>query len=313
MVAQLNVFTEPQQGASYDDLLAVARRAETLGMDGFFRSDHYLPIGPPSGLQGVTDAWTTLAGLARETKRIRLGTLVSCQTFRHPATLAISVAQVDAMSGGRVELGIGTGWYEAEHEAFGIPFPPLGERFDRLEEQLEIITGLFQQSPDDEPFQFEGRYFQLTGTANPPRPAQDHIPIIMGGAGPKRTPAIAARFADEFNIVFAPLSTFHEQRRRVTAACEAIGRDPGTMRYSAALVLCCGEDEAEFRRRASAIGQDPDELRETGAGGVVDEVLEVLARWQEAGVSRFYLQMLDLTDLEHLDLVVEAYRKDLPT
>jgi alkanesulfonate monooxygenase len=280
-------------------------------MEAFFRSDHYYPMGSASGLSGPTDAWTTLAGLARDTSRIRLGTLVTCQTFRHPSVLAITVAQVDAMSGGRVELGLGAGWYVAEHEAFGIPLPSLGERFDRLEEQLQIITGLWQQPLGGEPFHFDGEYYQLSGTPAPPRPAREHIPIIIGGGGPKRTPALAARFADEYNVAFAPLSRYEEQRQRVTAACEAIGRDPATMRYSAAMVLCCGRDEEEFRGRARAIGREPEELRQNGACGLVGEVLEVLARWQAAGVSRFYLQMLDLTDLDHLDLVVDAYREQM--
>lgn len=308
MTAQLVAFTEPQQGASYDDLLAVARRAESLGMTGFFRSDHYYPMGSATGLPGPTDAWITLAGLARDTRTIRLGTLVTSQTFRRPAVLAISVAQVDQMSGGRAELGLGAGWYVAEHEAFGIPFPDVRERFDHLEEQLEIVTGLLGQRPGDEPFTLDGKQYTLTGTPAPPRPAQDHVPIIVGGGGPRRTPALAARFADEFNLPFAPISQFKKQQERVAAACEAIGRDPASMRYSAALVLCCGRDEAEFRRRAAAIGREPAELRENGACGTVNEVLETLARWEEAGASRIYLQLLDLSDLDHLDTIVEAYR-----
>jgi F420-dependent oxidoreductase-like protein len=308
MPAQVCAFTEPQQGASYDMLLAVAQRAESLGMDGFFRSDHYFRMGSATGLPGPTDAWTTLAGLARDTSRIRLGTLVTCQTFRHPAALAIAAADVDAMSGGRLDFGLGAGWYTAEHEAFGIPFPPLGERFDRLGEQLAIITGLWAQRPGDPPFQFEGRYYQIAGTPAPPRPAHGHIPVIVGGRGPKRTPALAARFAAEYNVSFAPIPVYEEQRRRVTAACEAIGRDPATLRFSAGTVVCCGSDEAEFRHRASAIGREPDELRQNGACGRVDEVADTLARWQDAGVDRLYLQFLDLTDLDHLDLVMTAYR-----
>jgi F420-dependent oxidoreductase-like protein len=307
MAAELCVFTEPQQGASYDSLLAVARRAEALGMTGFFRSDHYLRMGSASGLPGPTDAWVTLAGLARDTTAIRLGTLVTCATFRHPAELAIGVAEVDAMSGGRVDFGIGAGWYSAEHEAYGIPFPATGERFSRLEEQLQIITGLWQQQKG-EPFHFEGRYYRLSGTPAPPRPVQDPLPIIIGGKGPKRTPALAARFAHEYNVSFAPIEKFREQCELVAAACEAGGRDPASLRYSAGMVLCCGRDEAEFRRRAAAIGRDPDDLRRNGACGVVDEVMDTLARWQEAGATRLYLQMLDLGDLDHLDLVVESYR-----
>jgi F420-dependent oxidoreductase-like protein len=308
MPAELCVFTEPQQGASYAHLLAVARRAQDLGMTGFFRSDHYYPMGSASGLPGPTDAWITLAGLARDTDNIRLGTLVTSQTFRRPGVLAISVAEVDEMSGGRVELGIGAGWYEAEHEAYGIPFPSVVERFDRLEEQLEIITGLLSQRPGGERFRHDGTYYHASGTPAPPRPTQHHIPIIIGGGGPRRTPELAARFADEFNLAFAPLSSFVRQKERVTTACETIGRDPATVRYSAALVLCAGKDEAEFRRRAAVLGREPAELRENGAAGTVDEVLHTLSRWEEAGVYRFYLQMLDLGDLDQLDLIVESYR-----
>jgi len=309
VTADLFVFTEPQQGASYDDLLAVARRAESLGMAGFFRSDHYYPMGSASGLPGPTDAWITLAGLARDTSRVRLGTLVSSQTFRRPGVLTISVAQVDQMSGGRAELGLGAGWYTAEHEAYSIPFPDVRERFDRLEEQLAIITGLLGQEPNGEQFTFEGKHYTLTGTSAPPRPAQDHVPIIVGGGGPRRTPMLAARFADEFNLAFSTIERFKEQQERVAAACESIGRDPASIRYSAALVLCAGRDEAEFQRRAAAIGREPDEVRQNGAAGTIDQVLDTLHRWEQAGAQRLYLQMLDLSDLDHLDLVVEAYRK----
>lgn len=308
---RLSIFLEPQQGATYEDQLAVARATEDLGFDALFRSDHFLHMGDHvSGLPGPTDAWVTLAGLARETSRIRLGTLMSAATFRYPGPLAVSVAQVDHMSGGRVEFGFGAGWFEEEHTAYGIPFPATArERFDRYEEQLEIITGLWSQQPGGPRFQHEGRYYQASGTPAPPRPAQDHIPIIIGGGGPRRTPAIAARFADEFNRAFAPLADFVRQKERVRAACEAIGRDPDTMRFSAALVLCVGRSESEFRRRAEAIHQNPETLRRNDAAGTVDEVLETLVRWEEAGVERFYLQMLDLSDLEHLDLIFEAYRQ----
>ena len=182
-------------GATYDDLLAVARRTEETGFDAFFRSDHYLTMGG-DGLPGPTDAWVTLAGLARETSRIRLGTLMTAATFRLPGPLAISVAQVDQMSGGRVELGIGAGWFEAEHTAYGIPFPSLGERFDRYEEQLAVITGLWG-TPPGETFDFDGQHYRLSDSPALPKPVQDGgIPIIVGGAGKKRTPRLAARYAE---------------------------------------------------------------------------------------------------------------------
>jgi F420-dependent oxidoreductase-like protein len=303
MPVALRIFTEPQFGATYDDQLAVAREAEALGYDAFFRSDHYLTMGAGLGEPGPTDAWITLAALARETERIRLGTLVTAATFRLPGPLAISVAQVDAMSGGRVELGLGSGWFEEEHRAYGIPFPPLGERFARLEEQLAIITGLWK-TPVGERFSFAGTHYTLTDSPALPKPVQSpRPPVIVGGWGRRRTPALAARFADEFNVPFPPLADVRPQLDAVAATCEAAGRDPATMTWSAALVLCCGEDEETFRKRAAAIGQEPDQLRSTGAAGTVAEVTERLGAYVEAGIERFYLQTLDLADLDHIRLV----------
>jgi F420-dependent oxidoreductase-like protein len=303
MTVTLRIFTEPQQGASYADQLAVAKEAEDLGFDAFFRSDHYLRMGDGTGLPGPTDAWVTLAGLARETERIRLGTLVTAGTFRLPGPLAISVAQVDQMSGGRVELGLGSGWFDGEHTAYGIPFPSLGERFDRLEEQLEIVTGLWTTGEGDS-FSFDGTHYQLADSPALPKPAQaPRPPVILGGWGTKRTPQLAARFADEFNVPFPPLDGFATQKDRVAAACEAADRDPATMIWSAALVVCCGADEAEFSRRAQAIGREPDELRENGLAGTVGEVIDRLGAFAEAGAERVYLQILDMSDLDHLRLL----------
>ncbi|MGY1745572.1 LLM class F420-dependent oxidoreductase [Blastococcus sp. SYSU D00695] len=299
---QLRVFTEPQQGATYDDLLAVARRAEETGYDAFFRSDHYLTMGG-DGLPGPTDAWVTLAGLARETSRIRLGTLMTAATFRLPGPLAISVAQVDQMSGGRVELGIGSGWFEAEHDAYGIPFPALGERFDRFEEQLAVITGLWS-TPAGETFDFAGEHYRLSGSPALPKPVQDGgIPILIGGGGARRTPRLAARYAQEFNAPFASADDNARLFARVRAACEEAGRDPSSLVCSSALVLCVGRDEAEVARRAAAIGRDVDELRENGLAGTPAEAVDKLGRYAEAGATRVYLQVLDLSDLDHLDLV----------
>ena len=306
----LRVFTEPQQGASYDDLLAVAQRAEALGYGAFFRSDHFLAMGGGDGLPGPTDAWVTLGGIARETSTIRLGTLVTSATFRLPGPLAISVAQVDDMANGRVELGLGAGWYQQEHEAYGIEFPPLGERFDRLEEQLEIITGMWA-TPVGETFASPGGRYPVTASPALPKPVQSPVPIIVGGGGPKRTPALAARFANEFNAPFVPRDFFVTQTDRVRAACEAIGRDPSTMTFSVALVLCCGADEAEVERRAAAIGREPAELRQNGVAGTPDEVAATLRSWNEAGAERIYLQMLDLADLDHLDLVANEVAPQL--
>ena len=303
MPVALRIFTEPQQGASYDDLLAVAREAEVLGFDAFFRSDHYLRFGDGPGDPGPTDAWTTLAGLARDTERIRLGTLVTPVTFRLPGPLAITVAQVDAMSGGRVELGLGTGWFDQEHTAYGIPFPSLGERYERLEEQLAVVTGLWE-TPTGETFSFDGAHYQVVDSPALPKPVQSpRPPVIVGGWGKKRTPRLAARFADEFNLPFPQLTAVADQVQAVRAACDAAGRDPSTMTLSAALVVCCGEDEDAYRRRAAAIDHEPDALRIHGAAGTVDEVVEFLGRFTEAGMERIYLQVLDLHDLDHLRLI----------
>jgi len=303
MPVSLRIFTEPQQGASYDDLLAVASEAEALGFDAFFRSDHYLKMGDVPGDPGSTDAWITLAGLARDTERIRLGTLVTAATFRLPGPLAVAVAQVDAMSGGRVELGLGSGWYDQEHTAYGIPFPPLGERFERLEEQLAVVTGLWE-TPAGETFSFKGAHYQLADSPALPKPVQSpRPPVLIGGWGKTRTPRLAARFADEFNLPFPQLADVGPQFDAVRVACEAAGRDPATMTWSAALVVCCGEDEDTYQRRATAIGRAPDELRTNGAAGTVDEVVETLGRYAEAGIERVYLQVLDLHDLDHLRLI----------
>ncbi|MEO7126197.1 MAG: LLM class F420-dependent oxidoreductase [Nakamurella sp.] len=308
------IFIEPQQGASYDDILAVARATADHEFSGFFRSDHLLKMGDASGLPGPSDAYVTLAGLARDVPNIRLGTLVTSATFRHPSMLAIAAAGVDDMSGGRLELGLGAGWYAEEHSAFGIDFgTSVGERFDRLEEQLQIVTGLWA-TPIGGSFSFQGKHFQLDGAPGLPKPVQcgrggePKIPIIIGGHGPKRTPSLAARFADEFNVGFSDLDVTTAQYERVRAACKALGRDPGDLVYSAAQVLCVGRDEAELARRAAAIGREVAELRESGMAGTVDEVVDKVRLWAAAGVQRMYLQVLDLADLEHIALASEVQR-----
>ena len=300
----LRIFTEPQQGASYVDLLRVARCAEDAGYDAFFRSDHFLRMGSASGEPGPTDAWVTLAGLARDTDTIRLGTLVTAATFRYPGPLAISVAQVDQMSGGRVEFGVGAGWYADEHAAYGIPFPPTGERFEILAEQLEIITGLWQ-TKDGDTFSFQGKHYQVSDSPALPKPVQDpRPPVILGGNGPKRTPALAARFADEFNQAFVDVDSAAAQFGRVDAACAAIGRDPKAVRRSAALVLCVGKDEGEFARRAAVLGRSADELRANGFAGTAGEVVDKIGVWRErTGITTAYLQLLDLSDLDQIELV----------
>jgi F420-dependent oxidoreductase-like protein len=300
---QLRIFTEPQQGASYDTLLAVARAAEELGFDAFFRSDHYLKMGPGSGLPGPTDSWVTLAGLARETSRIRLGTLVTAATFRHPGPLAISVAQVDQMSGGRVEFGLGAGWFAKEHEAYAIPFPDLGERFDRLEEQLAVITGLWE-TPEGEKFSFSGTHYKVSDSPGLPKPAQrPRPPVLIGGTGQRRTPRLAVRYADEYNVAFNGVPETAAAFGRVRDACSAAGRAASSMTYSAAHVVCCGRSQAELERRAASIGKDLGELREDGVAGTPAEVAEKIGRYAELGAQRMYLQVLDLQDLDHLELI----------
>lgn len=296
----LRIFTEPQQGASYDTLLTVAKATEDLGFDAFYRSDHYLHMGSGDGLPGPTDAWITLAGLARETKRIRLGTLMTAGTFRLPGVLAIQVAQVDQMSGGRVELGLGAGWFEQEHRAYGIPFPK--EKFGRLEEQLAIITGLWGTAVG-ETFSYDGTYYQLTDSPALPKPAQAKVPVLIGGHGATRTPRLAAQYADEFNIPFASIEDSERQFGRVKKAAEAAGRAADDLVYSNALVVCVGRDDAEVARRAGVIGREAAELKANGLAGSPAEVVDKIGRYGAIGASRVYLQVLDLDDLDHLELI----------
>ena len=312
---RLVIFTEPQFGATYDDLRRVAQAAEASGYDGFFRSDHYLRMGGdpagPEARPGPTDSWVTLGALARETTRIRLGTLVTSATFRLPGPLAISVAQADAMSGGRIELGLGGGWFEAEHQAYGVPFPPVAERFDRLEEQLEIITGLWR-TPVGQTFGFHGKHYQLVDSPALPKPVQSpHPPVIVGGNGKKRTPSLAARFADEFNVPFVGLADVAPTFARVRAACAEIGRT-SLPTLSAAAVLCVGRDDAEVRRRAAAIGMKVEDIRANGGVvGTPAEAVEIIKAYAEAGATRLFLQTLDLGDLDHVELVASAVAPQL--
>ncbi|MBK1786188.1 LLM class F420-dependent oxidoreductase [Prauserella cavernicola] len=309
---ELRIFTEPQQGATYDDLLRVAKATEDNGFDAFFRSDHYLKMGSVSGLPGPTDAWVTLGGLARETSRIRLGTLVTAATFRHPSALAISVAQVDQMSGGRVEFGLGSGWYADEHTAYGFELPELKERFDRYAEQLAIVTGLWE-TPEGETFSFQGEHYTLDGAPALPKPAQrPRPPVILGGAGKKRTPELAARYADEFNIPFGSVESATTQFERVDNAASAAGRDPKEIVRSAALVVAIGRDDAEIARRAAAIGREVDELRQNGVAGTPAQAVDTIGTWRErTGVTRLYLQVLDLADLDHLELIAAEVARQL--
>ncbi len=293
------VFTEPQEGADYEELLRFAQATERLGFHGFFRSDHYLAMDG-DGLPGPTDAWTTLAGLARETERIRLGTLVSSATFRVPGILAIQVAQVDCMSGGRAELGLGTGWFEAEHLAYGIPFPE--KRFGLLEEQLAIVTGLWS-TLHGERFDFAGEHYRLVGAPALPKPLQQRMPVIVGGGGRRRTPELAAHFATEFNIGFVDEATIAAKFAGVREACERLGRDPADLRLSVALPTAVGTDAAEYDRRVRAVGREAASFRAVNIAGVPAEAADKIARIRELGADRVYLQTVDTTDVDHLELL----------
>jgi F420-dependent oxidoreductase-like protein len=296
---KLRVLLEAHHGATYDQLLAIARATEEAGFDGFFRGDHYLGVERDNPRFEPTDSWTTLAGLARDTARVRLGALVTASTFRLPGVLAVTAATVDAMSGGRVELGLGAAWYAQEHANFGIPFPAIGERFDRLEEQLEIITGLWT-TPPGEPYRFAGKHYQLQEARNFPRPAQSpRPPIIIGGGGPRRTPTLAARFADEFNAGFG--EGVRDRFARFRRICEETGRDPATVTLSAALPVFCGADEAEAARRSATMAGHP--LQLAAVCGRPDAVVAAIEDLAAAGAQTVYFHIFDVEDLDHIRLL----------
>ena len=294
------IFIEPQQGASYETQLTVAQKAEALGFDAFFRSDHFLAMGAHDGLPGPTDSWVTLGAIARETSTIRLGTLVTSATFRHPGLTAIQVAQVDDMSGGRAELGLGTGWFQREHEAYGVPFP--ARRFGPFEEQLAVITGLWN-TPVGETFSFSGEHYTLVDSPALPKPVQTPLPIIIGGTGAKKTPQLAATYAAEYNTNFTDDAELKANVARVRAAAEAAGRDPESLVYSAARTAAVGATEAEAAARAAKIGRNPSDLAVDGFYGSAQQVVDRIGSLTEFGISRVYLQILDLADLEHLEVI----------
>jgi F420-dependent oxidoreductase-like protein len=297
------VFTEPQQGGNYQQLLAVAKAAEDLGFDGFFRSDHYLRMGRGTGLSGVTDAWTTVTGLARDTERIRLGVLLSAATFRDPGPLAVVVAQVNEMSGDRIKFGLGAGWYEAEHNAFGIPFPGIAERFDRLEEQFKIITGLWQ-TPEAKAFSHYGKYYRIEDAPGLLKVAgKAHPPIVVGGTGIRRTPRLAAEFADEYNVDFQSVAGTGAAFSRTRQACLASGRDPRSLAYSVVQTVCCARNADELARRRESLNSGVAGPSEAGLIGSPTELVERIKEYAEIGASRVYLQLLDLQDLDHLELL----------
>jgi F420-dependent oxidoreductase-like protein len=304
------LMIEGQMGLGYEELLALARRAEAAGFEAFFRSDHYQSFPGPEG-QPTTDAWATLAGIARETSRIRLGVLVSPVTYRSPGNLAKIVATVDEMSGGRVEAGLGAGWHEDEHRQHGFSFPAIGERADMLEEQLEIVHGLWEQ-PDG--WSFRGRHYAIDGARFHPKPVQQpRPPIIVGGEGSPRSLRIAARYADEFNITSSGPERVAEVMARLGDACRVIGRDPGTLRRSAMVGTVMGADEAELARRKRELlaavtreeaGEDWFTTREQRwIIGTPERCREMVRRFAAAGIERIMVQDFLPRDLEMVDLV----------
>jgi F420-dependent oxidoreductase-like protein len=301
---RVTLFVEPHRGATYDDQLRLARHAEAAGFEAFLRADHYQSMGADPGLPGPTDAWITLAGLARETSTIRLGSLMNSVTFRLPGPLAIMVAQVDAMSGGRVELGMGAGWFEREHTAYGIPFPPRGERFDRLAEQLAVITGLWS-TPDGERFSYEGKHYHLLDAPALPKPVQrPGPPIIVGGRGPHRTPELAARFADEFNMPFKTVAETGAAFERVRAAAGLYGRDPArALTLSAGVVAAIGRSDAEAARRAAPLHVPSALPPEDPVIGSPGRLVQRLGELAEVGATRVHLRVIDMADLDHVDLI----------
>jgi F420-dependent oxidoreductase-like protein len=305
------LMIEGQEGVTWDQWLSLALACEEHGFDGLFRSDHYLSFDHPQE-RGAFDAWATLAALASITERIRLGTLVSPAGFRHPSELAKAVVTVDYASDGRVELGMGAGWFEREHRAFGFPFPSDDERMDVLTEQVEIVHRLWDRDEDE--VDFEGRHYRLESCTSLPRPLQDpHPPLIVGGSAGPRSVALAARWADEYNVVFVDPATARTYRERVEAACAAIGRDPGEVRFSIMTRLLVGADEDDLRLKAAVLMERIDEdgdveafiegMRPTMTAGTVEQVLERLGEFAGAGAERVMFQHLVHDDLETVALI----------
>ncbi|MCM4083174.1 LLM class F420-dependent oxidoreductase [Paractinoplanes hotanensis] len=296
------LFVEPHRGATYDTQLNFARHTENAGFEGLLRADHYRALTPEPGLPGPTDAWITLAGLARETRTLRIGTLVNSATFRMPGPLSIMVAQVDQMSGGRVELGMGAGWVEREHTAYGIPFPAVGERFDRLEEQLEILTGLWG-TPEGQSYSFDGKHYHLVDAPALPRPVQrPHPPIIVGGKGPRRTPDLAARYADEYNMPFKTVAETAAAFDRVRAAAAAIGRSK-PLTLSAGIVVAIGRTGAEAARRAAPLHVKSVLPPEDPVEGSPAQLVQRIGEMQAIGATRVHLRLIDMDDVDHLELI----------
>ena len=297
---RLRVLLEPLHGATYEQILALALAAEESGFDAFFRSDHYLGIDADDTNYQPTDSWTTLAGLAVQTSRVNIGTLVNASTFRLPGQLAVEVATVDQMSGGRAWLGIGAAWYEREHQYFGIPFPSLGERFDRLEEQLAILTGLWDTKPGER-FSFDGKFYQLQDCVSIPRPAV-RPKIIIGGHGAKRTPTLAARYADEFNSALG--MDARERFANFRRIChDVVGRDPAEVAMSGFMPVCIGSSPKDLERRRESLGAPGARLLAHGVTGTAGDVIAAIENLAAQGADTVYFHVYDPGDVEHIRLL----------
>jgi F420-dependent oxidoreductase-like protein len=298
---RLCLMIEGQEGVTWPQWVALAETCERSGLDGLFRSDHYRSVDDEGPALGSLDAWTTLAGLAARTERIRLGTMVSPATFRHPSVLANAANTVDHISGGRAELGLGAGWFKREHAEFGFPFAPLGQRMEVFEEQAEIIVGQWTS----ESFSFAGSHYRLDGCDSLPKPVQrPHLPLIIGGSAKRRTVAVAARLAQEYNLVSATPADCRAARKRLDEACERHGRDPSTLVLSVMATVLVGADAPDLarrRRRMADAGIDDDD-HSTWIHGTTAQATEQLAELADAGVQRMMLQHLLHDDLEAVEL-----------
>ena len=297
------VMIEGQEDVGWEDWLAIARTCERLGFEALFRSDHY---GSVEGVEarGSLDAWSTVCALAAVTTELRLGTLVSPATFRHPSVLAKSAVTADHISGGRVELGLGTGWNEREHAAYGFPFPSMKVRMDRLAEQLEIVTRSWAEGP----FSFSGEHYAVDRLDARPKPVQSPLPLVMGGAAAPRGAGLAARYAAEYNVVHATPDEARAARERLASACRDAGRDPATLTFSLMHAILIGADEDDLRARVDRYAEwsgeqfDLAERRRAWLGGTPDEVIARLREYEAAGVERVMLQHLLHTDHAALEL-----------
>lgn len=305
------LMIEGQEGVTWEQWVGLAQACERFGYEGLFRSDHYLSFTRPDE-RGALDAIGTVTALGPITERIRLGTMVSPVTFRHPAMLAKSVVTADHASGGRVELGMGAGWFEREHAAFGFAFPSLRERMNILTEQIEIVHRLWGGDGDE--VTFSGTHYSLDACPALPRAVQDpHPPLIIGGGAGPRSAALAARWADEYDVVYVDPSGAKERVDRISVACEAIGRDPASVRRSLLSKTLVGTDEEDLRQKAAALmafdGEEGDvdayleDVRAGHIAGTVEQVLERLAAYAAAGIQRVLVHQLVHTDLDSIELI----------